>query len=211
MNANNFGLIDPHDAMEWLFPNPANKAMPYLDQIQGQISPYYQPYSDRGQRLGGQLESQYGQQANNPNDFYNQISSGYKESPGFQTRMMYAQSAAGNAARASGMGGSPQHMLQSAQIANDLSGKDFEDYLGHVFGLQQRGQQGLQGLQTQGYGAGNELATALAGILQNKAGLSYSGQESQNTMLSQILQSLINGGAKAAGAAAGGAGGGAGM
>lgn len=196
--------------MDWLFPNPADQAMPYLNKIPETIKPYYEPYSQRGQRLGGQLEGQYGNLASNPGDFYNQIAGGYKESPGFQTRLKYGQNAANHAAAAGGMGGSPQHMLQSAMTAQNLSHQDFEDYLSHVLGLHKMGMEGQQGLQDQGYQAGNEYATALGSNLGNQGGLAYQGQSNQNTLLSQIIQSIIRAGGQAAtGGATGGAGGGA--
>ncbi len=60
-----------------IFPNPANKAQPYLDRVPDTIKPYYQPYINAGQNALGDLQGQYGA-LSNPN-VRNQLQGQYGE------------------------------------------------------------------------------------------------------------------------------------
>lgn len=90
--------------------NPANAAMPYLNQAQGS-------YTD-------------------PSTF-NTIESQYKESPAFQHKLQKALEAQKSMAAAGGMSGSLQSQTQGAQIANDLAEEDFHKYLAERLGISQ--------------------------------------------------------------------------
>ena len=51
--------------------NPANSAMPYLNQIPGIGHQYFDPYVQQGQQVAPNLQAQYGQLTNDPTGFYN--------------------------------------------------------------------------------------------------------------------------------------------
>ncbi len=173
--------------------NPAKEANKYLDQIPGQTNQYYQPYIDRGREAGNDLTQRYGQMLNNPGDLYNQLGAGYKESPGYQTRLKAGLQAATNAQAAGGMEGSLQHQQYAAERANDIQGKDFEDYLNHVLGLYGAGLQGEQGQDERGYNAGTDYGNILSNVTGQKAKNAYEDANAENTRNGQNWSNIFGG------------------
>ncbi len=57
------------------YDNPADSAMPYLQEIPETVTPYYQPYIEQGLQSGQILGEQYGQMATNPQGYYDSIMS----------------------------------------------------------------------------------------------------------------------------------------
>lgn len=88
--------------------NPADSALKYLEQIPGQYT--------------------------NPS-MYNDISSQYKQSPGYKFRLKEGLDAINNSAAAGGMLGSNQHQFQSGKLAEDLADQDFNNYWNQRMGL----------------------------------------------------------------------------
>ena len=174
--------------------NPADSGMDYLNQIPGATKPYYQPYIDQGNQAGNDLTGRYGQMLNNPGELYNQLGAGYKESPGYQARLRAGLSGATNAAAAGGMAGSMEHQQHAAETANDLQGKDFEDYLNHVLGLYGQGVSGEQGREARGYNASTGYGDILGSNLGQQGGLAYNGQAGQNQNQSNLWGNIIKGG-----------------
>lgn len=172
---------------------PMETANKYLNQIPGAMQPYYQPYMNAGKNALDMLTGQYGSLVNDPGGMYNKFASGYKESPGYQTRLNDAMTAVTNAQAAGGMAGSPQHSRVAADKALDLRGKDFEDYLGHVLGLYGTGLGGEQGLETQGYGASTDYANMLAQILGTKGKMGYETENAKNTANGQGWGNIFSG------------------
>jgi len=160
--------------------NPANVANSYYTQIPEKALPYYKPYMEAGQGALGNLAGEYGKMTSNPQDLYNKFGGGYKESAGYQTRLQSALQAAQNASAAGGMLGTPQYQQQAAQIANDMSAKDYEDYLNHILGIYGGGIQGQQGIENQGYDASKGYANLLGGALSAQGQNAYAGQAGQN-------------------------------
>lgn len=187
--------------------NPADAANSYLDQIPGQMNPYFQPYIDQGRQSGDRLNTQYDQMTQNPGEFFNQISSGYKQSPGYQYKLQQALSAGQNASAAGGQLGTPQDQQQQMGLANDIASKDYEDYINHILGIFGQGQQGQQEFQKQGFGASTQYGENLANVTGQKAQNAYAGQAGENARRSQNWSNLAQIGAALAG---GGFGGGAG-
>jgi hypothetical protein len=186
-------------------PNPANSAMPYLNQIPGAMSPYFNPYIKAGQGALGNLQNQYGQltgqlpslqnqysqMTNNPSGVMNNIGSGFHQSPGFQFQTNQALGAANRAAAAGGMLGSPQEQQNIAGTVNGMANQDYYNYLNHAMGMYGQGLQGQQnlygmglqgeqGINNMGYGASNEFGQDLMSQLMSQANLSYAGQADQN-------------------------------
>jgi len=160
--------------------NPADASKPYLDQVPGATKPYYQPYIDEGRNASGNVNREYGRMTDNPQDVYDQMGKGYKESPGYQTRLQAGLQAAQNASAAGGMLGTPQYQQQSAQIANDMSSKDYEDYMNHMMDIYGQGVQGQQGTANQGYDASKGYADILGNNLNDQATNAYEGQKNTN-------------------------------
>jgi hypothetical protein len=185
--------------------NPVNQAGNTLNQIPGQMGQYYNPYISAGnqalpqlqqqynQLLGGlpDLQQQYGNAMSNPGGVYNQIQSGYQQSPGFQFALKQALAGSNNANAAGGMAGSPMAQQQNMQVASGLASQDFNNYMQNALGVYGMGLQGEQGLYNEGlgglgglgqlgYNASNEMANNLGQSLLSKSMLQYAGQNAQN-------------------------------
>lgn len=173
--------------------NPANAANQYLNQIPAQMLPYFQPYMNQGQQAGQQLTGQYNQMTQNPQEFFKNISGGYKESPGYQFKLQQALNAGNNAAAAGGMLGTPQHQQQNMGVAEGLANQDYQDYLNHILGIFGQGQQGQQGLQEQGFRAGTGYGENIGNILGQQAQYAFGGQAGQNAAQGQNRSNLFSG------------------
>jgi hypothetical protein len=173
------------------FSNPANAAMPYLNGIQGQISPYYQPYIDAGKNSLNPLMGQYNSLISDPGARMNQIGAGFDQSPGYRFNLQQALQGSNSAAGAGGMLGSPMHQQQSATLAHNLANQDYGDYMNRATGYYNQGLGGMNNMANMGMNAGNELAQALANIQMSQAGMAYSGQNNQNAANQNMLGNLI--------------------
>lgn len=173
--------------------NPAEAANNYLNQVPSATKPYYQPYIDQGRLASADLNNEYGRMTGDPQSVYDQMGKGYKESQGYQTRLQAALQAAQNASAAGGMLGTPQYQQESAQIANDMSSKDYEDYLNHILGIYGGGIQGKQGVANQGYDASKGYAGILGGNLVGQAQNAYAGQAGQNQANQQNWGNMFGG------------------
>ncbi len=162
------------------YQNPANSAMPYMNQIPGQVSPYYQPYINAGQQAMPQLQGQYNQLISNPGQRLNQIGQSFQQSPGYQFQVNQSLGAANRAAAAGGMLGSPQEQQNIAGTVNQLANQDYYNWLGNAQNMYGQGLSGLQNINQMGYNASAGLSDTLAQNLQNQANLAYSGQSQQN-------------------------------
>ena len=160
--------------------NPADVANKTIGQIPGSVNPYYQPYIDSGKGALGKLQGEYGKMINNTGDLYNQLGSGYKESPGYQFRLQQAMNAGNNASAAGGMAGSSQHEQQNMQVAGDMADADFEKYMNHVMGLYGQGIEGEKGLNTQGYDASSSYGNLVGSVLGQQGQNAYAGQAGEN-------------------------------
>lgn len=173
--------------------DPAKGAMGYLNQIPGQISPYYNPYVNAGQSALGNVQGQYSNLLNDPSALIQKLSQGYQQSPGFNFQRDQGLQAINNASAAGGMAGSMQHQQQAGELATNLSNQDFQQYLQHALGLYGQGLQGMQGLSDQGLNAGNTLAQLLGHNLENQSQLSYAGTANQNKTKSGGFGDILGG------------------
>lgn len=174
-------------------PNFSGEANKYLNQIPGQMKPYYEPYMGAGKNALGQLMGQYGQLTNSTGDVYNKLASGYQQSPGFQQALSKAMGAASNQAAAGGMLGSPQAQIQSADIAGGLAQKDFSDYMSRMMGLYNTGLSGLGNINQLGYGANTDYGNMLGTILGQQAQYGVLDKAMQNQKRSQGYGQLAGG------------------
>jgi hypothetical protein len=160
--------------------NPANAAMPYLNQIPGQTGGYLNPYINAGQQSLPQLQGEYGGLLNDPGGKLNKIGQSYQQSPGFQFALQQALGGAGNAAAAGGMAGSPQHEMQNMGIATGLANQDYNNWLQQATGMYNEGLHGQQGMSQQGLQAGTSMSDMIAQQLAQQANLAFQGQTQQN-------------------------------
>jgi len=186
-------ILDPGGLVKKTFnpADPSKDAMGYLDQIPDVLKQYLMPYIQMGAKNTRGLNTEYGNLVNNPGQVLNQIGSGYKQSPGYQHMLQEGTTAAGNAAAAGGMVGSPQHQEQSANIAENIANKDYGDYLTNSLNLFNTGLSGKSHLGDQGFDADKELSSSLAKILGGKAQLGYEGAASQNQAFGSNMDNMI--------------------
>ena len=162
------------------YTNPANVGLPYLEQIPGTVTPYFQPYIDAGSSALNTLMNQYNTLLTNPGSTMNMLGSGFQASPGYQYQVNQGLYGANNAAAAGGMLGTAANQTNDAAISSNLANQDYYNYLNHTMGLYNQGLQGMQGINQMGYAASDQLADALAKTLMSEAGMTYAGTAGQN-------------------------------
>ena len=173
--------------------NPADSAMPYLNQIPGQTQQYQQPWMQAGKDQLPGLQDQYSQLMNDPGGKMNKIGEGFKESPGFKFAMQQALQGGNHAAAAGGMAGSPQHEQQNMQMATDLGNQEYGNWMENALGMYGQGLQGSQGMANQGQEAGQSMADMIAQTLAQQANLSFNGQQQQNQNKSDMWGNVFKG------------------
>lgn len=172
------GLGGLFGALSWK--NPADAANPYLQGIQGQMSPYLNPYMQAGGRAMGTLESQFNRGIQDPTSIMKQIGSTYQQSPGYQYNLNQAQQGVNNAAAAGGYVGTPQAQQQMADVTSGLASRDYNQYMNMGMGSYNQGLQGMQGINQMGYGASQQMADAAMQQLMAQAKNAYYGQGAEN-------------------------------
>jgi hypothetical protein len=177
--------------------NPVNAAMPYLNQIPGTLAPYFNPFIDAGQRLSPGLEQRYRQLSSNPGGVYNELASGYKESPAYQLRLKEALRGAGNAQAAGGTLGTPLHQLLASRIGTEVQGADLDNYIKMVLGLMNEGLGGQENIVNRGYEAGTRYGENLGNLLGSQADLAFKGKAGQNLSNQQNWSNIFSGAANA--------------
>lgn len=184
--------------------NPAEAAMPYLNQIGQSASPYFQPYVNYGQQALPQLQGQYNSLLNSPGQKLNEIGKDFQQSPGFKFAMDQALGALGAKQNAEGMAGSPQHGQYAAELATNLANQEYNNWLGQATGLYGQGLAGEQGMSNQGLQAGGSLADMIANQLQQQSNMAFRGKQEQNAQYGGLLGGLGKLGGAALGYWAGG-------
>lgn len=186
LGAGLMGMMGGHD-------NPANAAMPYLNEIPGETKPYYQPYIDAGNQAVGGVQQQFQQLINNPNELYKRFGQGFQQSPGYQWQLGQGEQAINNAMASQGMAGSPQHGQFAGQLAGNLANQDFYKYIQNVMGLYGSGLSGEQGIARQGQEASQNYANLLGNVSAGKGEYAYGGKAGQNQAQSQDWSNIFGG------------------
>ncbi len=173
--------------------DPSKAGMKYLNNIQPSMSPYYQPYIDKGRAASESVNNEYNQQVSDPSAIYNKLGAGYKESPGYQFRLNQALQAGNQSQAAGGMLGTPQNQQQNMGIAGDQAGADFEKYLQNVIGIYKGGIAGQEGTAGRGYDASSTMGNAAGDIEGRKAEMAYNGADSMNKGNAQNWENITSG------------------
>lgn len=179
--------------------NPADAAMPYLNEIPGMEHKAYDPYIGYGKDAATTMNPIFSQMGKDPVAFLENIMKGYEPSKSYQLREEEASRAAGNTAAAGGMRGSLSDIKNQARIADSLLGEDMQQWLQNVMGIQTEGLTGLNHFFDTGFDATKGLTGDLANVLGTKAQLAFQGQANQNQSRSDLLSGLV----KALGSVAG--------
>lgn len=184
--------------------NPADAAMPYLNQIPGQTSQYMQPYFQAGQQAIAPLQQQYGNLLNDPGGRMNQIGGSFQQSPGFKFAMEQALASVNHQNAMGGMAGTPAHEFQQMQTATGLANQDYNNWLQHAMGLYNTGLSGEQGLAGMGQQSGQGMADMIAQTLAQQGNMAFRGQQEKNSQNNSLLGGLGRIGGAALGGLAGG-------
>jgi len=171
--------------------NPADAAMPYLNQIPGMEHQAYDPYISHGNEAYNTLNPEYTQMGKDPAAFLEGIMKNYQPSKSYQLSLGEAQKSAGNTAAAAGMRGSLNDITNESRIADSLLGDDMQQWLNNVLGIQKDGMGGLSHIFDTGFSATQGLTGDLSNVLGTQAGLAFQGQANQNKSQSDLLSGLI--------------------
>ena len=173
------------------YKDPTKRASETIGQIPGQTNQYYQPWADAGKGALGDLQNQYGDLLGGKT--YDKLAAGYKESPGYQFKLNQALGAGSNAAAEGGMLGTPMHQQGNMELANDIAGKDFQDYLNSQMGLYGLGLSGEQGINQMGYNASDAQANTLANALSQQGQMQMYGDVGKNMWKQQGMNNIFSG------------------
>lgn len=174
-------------------PNPANAAMPYLNQIAPLGRQYYDPFIGQGQQssavanpiynrmsqdpnaylnsLGQQQNPVFGDSTQNPTDFLNSIMRNYSPSEGYRFKEKELSRAAQNSAAQGGFAGTRTSQMEQADLVRGLLGDDSQQYLQNVLNIR-----GLQGNERQQH-------------LQNAFGVQGTGLQGQERNIGRGYES----------------------
>ena len=173
--------------------NPADAAMPYLDQIAPMEHAAYDPYIQRGNEASNTLMPQFNQMSSDPAAFLESLMKNYQPSRGYQLQNDEMRRSAGNTAAAGGMRGSLNDISNEARISDTLMGNDMQQWLKNVLGIETAGQGGLQHTSDQGFNATQGMTGDLSNVLGTQGTLAFQGQANQNKSLSDLLSGLLKG------------------
>jgi hypothetical protein len=171
--------------------NPADAAMPYLNQIPGMEKGYLEPYINRGNQAANTLTPQFNQMSQDPAAFFESLMKGYEPSKAYQLARDETQRAAGNSAAAGGMRGSINDITNQARLTDSLLGSDMQQWLQNVLGIQTRGQAGLGNESTTGFNAATGLTGDLSNVFGTQGQLAFQGQANQNQSRSDLLSGIV--------------------
>ncbi len=185
--------------------NPADKAMPYLNQVPGVAHENLDPWASQGQQAQQSNQQQYNQMSQNPADFLSQLRASYSPSEGYKFKQDQYRKAMEGSAAAGGRTGTHADQLAQAKLAQSLLAEDEGAYLDRLFQTLGMGQQGNEAIANRGYGAAGDLTNILGSNLGAQAGLAYKGQENKNASRQALINNIIKGlGGAAAGFMTGG-------
>lgn len=183
--------------------NPANAAMPYMNQIPGIGRQYYEPFINEGQQAGQQLNPLYERMSQDPSQYINALMQNYSPSEGYQFKEQQMLRGAQNSAAAGGFAGTQNDQMGQADMIRGLLGGDMQQYLQNVLGVQGTGMQGMENRVGRGYESAGNLAGYLGNALGAQGGLAYQGEAQRNQQRADKRNSIFNLLGNLAGAGAG--------
>ena len=160
--------------------NPANAAMPYLNQIPGVGHAGYDSYVNAGLDASGKTKSTYEDLMNDPTGFINKLMEAYKPSEGYGFQKDQLTKDLSNTAAAGGIAGTPQDQLNQGTAIQGLLSKDMQQWLQNALGVFGAGLSGEEGIAGRGFDASKNLTDLLGGSLNQQGGLAFQGQQQQN-------------------------------
>lgn len=185
--------------------NPADQAMPYLNQIAPMAQGNLNPYINRGQEAGNTAFGEFNSLVSDPTAFLDDLFANYSMSEGFKNRRNEALRTAGDAAATGGFAGTFADQKMQTQLADALLSEDMQQWLNNVLGLYGTGLEGLQNFNNQGFNASTDLTNILGSTLGAQGGLAFQGQQQKNKNNMDIMKLISQIGGAAIGGMVGGA------
>jgi len=170
--------------------NPADAAMPYLNQTAPMAQANLQPWQQQGMQAQQQNQGQYSAMASDPAAFLQQLRASYTPSEGYKFKQGQLSKAMGGAAAAGGFRGTQADQAAQAQLVQGLLSEDEGAYIDRLLGIQGTGLQGNELSAQRGYGAAGDLTNILATNNSERGGLAYKGQENKNAQ-NQAFQKML--------------------
>lgn len=178
--------------------NPANAAMPYLNQVAPMANKNLGPWNQQGQQAQQNNQPIYNNMANDPAAFLNQLQASYKPSTGYQFKKDQMEKASYGAAAAGGRVSTDANQQAQQQLVQGLLSEDMGSYIDKILGIQGTGLQGNENVANRGYGAAGDLTNVLGTTLGNQGQLAFKGKENENATkqaFNKMLMQLLGGGA----------------
>ncbi len=179
--------------------NPADSAMPYLNQAKDIGNQYVSPYMQQGLDAQQGLSSVYNQQARDPSAFLNQIMSQYNPSEGYKYKQQEMLKGARNSAAQGGFSGTDFDQQGQADMIRGLLGGDMQQFVQNALQSQQQGMYGAEAQSNRGM----QSADWMGNLLGNQGQLAYQGQAQKNQLRSDRRSALLKMIASLGGAAMG--------
>jgi hypothetical protein len=183
--------------------NPAEAAMPYLNQIPEFGRQGYQPFIDQGQQAQQQLNPLYERMSQDPTAYINALMQNYSPSEGYRFKEQQMLRGAQNSAASGGFAGTQNDQMAQAEMIRGLLGGDMQQFLQNVMGAQGQGMQGLENQVGRGYESAGNLAGYLGNALGAQGGAAFQGQQQKNENSMGKRNSFLNFLGNLAGAASG--------
>lgn len=159
--------------------SPSDAASKYTNQIPKTIEKYGKGAFERGERAGSALEDALSKYLN-PQDYYNEIMSGYMPSEAYKFKQARMSDAAANTAAAGGMRGTAADQLKQQELTQSLLSSDMQDYLKNILGIESTGLQGEEDLYGKGTDVGRGMSSDLANYLNQMGDMAYREQMQKN-------------------------------
>lgn len=172
--------------------NPANAAMPYLNQIPQVAQQNLGPWQQQGQQAQQQNQQQYSRMATDPSNFLQELRASYTPSGGYAFREEQARKAHRGMSSAQGRTSTPENEAALQDLIRQLSAQDEGQYLDRVLGIQGMGLQGNENISNRGYGAAGDINSTLGNTLGAQASLAYKGQENKNATRNELFKLLAS-------------------
>ncbi len=183
--------------------NPAQQAMPYLEQLQGIGQQAYDPYIQQGQQAQQQVNPLYESMSQDPSQFVNALMQNYSPSEGYKFKEREMNKAAQNSAASGGFAGTENDQMARADMIRGLLGGDMQQFLQNILGVQASGLQGQENRVGRGYESSGNRADYLGNALGAQAGAAFQGQAqkdenslSKRNAFMSLLGSLAGAGAQ---------------
>ena len=183
--------------------NPADQAMPYLEQIPGVGKQYHEPFIQQGQQAQEQVNPLYERMSQDPSQFVNALMQNYSPSEGYRFKEREMNRAAQNTAASGGFAGTENDQMARAEMIRGLLGGDMQEFFQNVMGTQAMGLQGQENRIGRGYESSGQLADYIGNALGAQGGARFQGQAQKNANSMAKRNSFLNFLGNLAGAGAG--------